>query len=142
MHRRANQVKNLALRIGDKNVLNYQARVRQTQAVKNLSAPNGKVRQSIYTDPSDPVGSSILTKTIDDSVDASNGQITDGANGVYHFVYITTDLTALVQANAKTYYFSTMEWDSNGDPVTVEPDEESEAQAECILLPQLVSNAP
>ena len=125
---------NLELRDADRTVIVYTARDADSRAVIDMSGATARARQVIFTDPANPLTSAVVTKSIDENADPNNGQITNGAGGVFQFVYTITDLAALTEADAKTYFFATKAWDVLGDPWTGE-------DGEAGILPQLVSNA-
>lgn len=110
----------LFLRIGDKTIINYTAKDKDTRVAIDMTGASAKVRQTIYTDENNPTTTTVSDKTIDQNVDATKGEITDGVNGKFRFIYIPADLSGETEALKKHYYFATKMLDVNGDPTTVE----------------------
>lgn len=111
----------LFLIIGDRSILNYTAVDKNSRDPVNMSGASAKVRQTIWTNPNDPTGSTVTDKTITATPDASNGEILGGGTtGLFRFIYIPADLASESEAIKKFYYFATKLLDVNGDPSTVE----------------------
>lgn len=123
----------LSLRIGDRNVLNYTAKDAKTRAPIDMSGASAKAIQVIYTDENAPLTSTVSSKTITSTPDATKGEITDGAGGEFRFIYTKTDVTTLTEEERASYFFATKILDVNGDPATVE-------DGLCTFKPQLVAN--